>query len=145
MPKRLLPKAATLAGAALLTVGFLVPLADAQPPGNAGNAKHGNPHKVQKEHSHGDLSDGLRPSERDLIVDIIRKFAGLEDGGGSTGGLPPGLAKRGQLPPGLQRQLDGAFPDKSFRFTDAGLQVRDKQTGAILGIIENVLILGGTL
>lgn len=102
---------------------------------------------------------GLDSHEQALLRDTIRQV--LREGGYETGrGLPPGLARRGSLPPGLQRHVNKTghlppglekklhhdivtvLPRTDVRVYGNRLIVLDRQSNAVLDVIEDILVLG---
>lgn len=95
-----------------------------------------------------DVGDPIIIDDRDDVDDRDRdeewgkgkgRGNGLPPGLAKKGGLPPGLAKRDSLPPGLAKRLERDLPNRDVEVTDDNVIIRDKQTGAIVQIIRDIL------
>lgn len=102
-------------------------------------------------------ANGLSDAEKSILNDVLKEVLGIEDeddgyrkdkkglppGLAKGNGLPPGLAKRHQLPPGLAKRLDDDLELKlrgrDVDITKDGLIIRDKNTGAIVSIIREIM------
>lgn len=103
-------------------------------------------------------ANGLSDAEKSILNDVLKEVLGIEDeedrsnrkdkkglppGLAKGNGLPPGLAKRHQLPPGLAKRLDDDLESKllgrDVDITKDGLIIRDKNTGAIVSVIREIM------
>lgn len=104
----------------------------------------------------GTLTDDERAIIRDVLDTVLGTEESVQQGNGPKTGLPPGLAKRDELPPGLANReqlppglakrldadLEARLTGRDVEITDDGLVIRDDATGAIVGVIRDLLTAG---